>query len=48
MAVMADDQVFEQGLQFVRKAGNLRDLGVQHLQFNNHVTKQLAARGVGK
>src|ERR1035437_7855619 len=45
---MADDQMFEQSLQLGGKAGQLRELGLQHLQFDDHVAEQLAARGVGK
>ena len=30
------------------KPGHLRQLGLQHFQFDDHVSQQLAARGVGK
>src|SRR5882724_2087534 len=45
---MADDEMFEQGLEIGWKAGQLLELGLEHLQFDDHVTEQLAASAVGK
>src|SRR5262249_13729051 len=47
-AVMADDQMFQQCLQVRGKSLDLRDLLMQHFQFDDHVSQQLAARGIGK
>ena len=51
--MVTDDKVLHQGLQLFgkRRCKLLVDdgnLGVQHLQFDDHVPKQLAARGVGE
>src|SRR6266850_1428513 len=45
---MADDQVFEQSFEIAREIWQLRELSLQHLQFDDHVTEQLAARAVGE
>ena len=47
-AVMTDDEVLEQCLQLIRKTLDLSNLGLEHFQFDNHVTEQLATAGVGK
>ena len=48
LAVMADDEVLDQSLEFVGKSGKLRELGLQHFEFDDHVAEQLALSGVGK
>ena len=45
---MADDQVLEQSLQFHGEVRQLRELGLKHLQLDDHVPQQLSARGIGK
>src|ERR1035438_368458 len=45
---MADDEVLDHRLEFVGKGGLKSELGLQHLQFDDHVTKKLALRGVGE
>ena len=45
---MADDEVLDHRLQFVGKAGLEGELGLQHLQFNDHVAEKLALGGVGE
>ena len=46
LAVMTDDEVLDQSLQFAGKVRNLRNFGVHHFQLDHHVSKQLAAGGV--
>jgi len=46
--MVTDDEMLQQGLEFVREAGNEREFGLQHLQFNHHVAEQLAAGSIGK
>src|SRR5580700_8362054 len=48
LAVVADDEMFEHGLEFRRKAGYQGELGLQHLKFDHHVAEKLASRGVGE
>src|SRR5208283_3868823 len=48
LPVMADNQMFEQSLQLRRKVRQVCDFSLQHLQFDDHVPQQLAARGIGK
>src|SRR5260370_12947919 len=48
MAVVADDQVLKQSLQFVWEIWNLRNLRLQHFKVKEHVPKQVAAGGVGQ
>ena len=43
---MADDHVLDQDLQLAGKAGQMRELLVQHFQFDDHVSQQLALGGV--
>src|SRR5437667_9369941 len=46
--MMADDEMLDQRFQRIGKGGDLRQLGLQHFQFNDHVPEQLAASGVRK
>ena len=46
--MMTNDQVLKQNLEFLREPGYLYRLGIQHLEFNDHVSKQLPAAGVGE
>src|SRR5208282_2201506 len=48
LAVVADDHVLEQNLKLRREAGQPGKLGLQQFEFDDHVSEQLAARGVGK
>ena len=48
LAVMADDQVLDQGLELVGKVREQGEFRLQHLQLDDHVAEQLAAGGVGK
>ncbi len=45
---MADDQMLKQSFQLIGKSGNRRELGLQHLQLNDHVAEQLPATAIGK
>jgi hypothetical protein len=45
---MTNDEMFEQRFEIGREAGQLFELGLQHLQFDDHVTEQLTTRAVGK
>src|ERR1700682_565636 len=45
---MADDEVLQHRLQWIGKVRHPRDLLVQHLKLDDHVSKELAACGVGK
>src|SRR5271157_1237711 len=45
---MADDEVLDQGFEFVGEAGNESELGLQHFQFDDHVAEKLAAVGIGE
>src|ERR1700686_550746 len=47
-AVMADDEVLEQGLQLIGEIRHQSDFGLQHFELDDHVAKQLAAAGVRK
>src|SRR5208283_2480290 len=47
-AMVADDEVLQQNLQFVGEIRNQRKLGLQHLQFDDHVPEQLTPSRVGK
>ena len=46
LPVMADDQMLKQRLHLIRKARDLRNLSLQHFEFDNHVPQQLSARAV--
>src|ERR1700730_13495915 len=46
--MMADDEVLNQCLERVRETWHLNELRLQHLQFDDHVPKQLTPRTVGK
>src|ERR1700690_538936 len=48
MAVVADDEMLDQDLEFSRESGDLFEFCLEHFQFDNHVSKQLPARRVGK
>ena len=48
LAVVADDEVLDQRLEFIGKARQLRELGLQHFQFDDHVAQQLALGRVRK
>src|SRR5882762_5515553 len=43
---MADNEVSEKRCEFSGKSGEQRHLGLQHLEFNHHVSQQLAPRSV--
>ena len=45
---MADNQVLNESLVLCRKIRHLGHFLLQHLQFNDHVPKQMAARGVSE
>src|SRR5215469_10821038 len=45
---MADDHMLEQSFQLFRESGDGGDLRLQHLQFDDHMSQQLTATGVGK
>src|SRR5258708_36999433 len=45
---MTDDEVFQHRLERIGKPGDFRDLLMQHLQLKDHVTKKLAAGGIGE
>ena len=44
--MMADDQMLDQDLQLFGEPRNVEELGVQHLQFDDHVAQQLSPGGV--
>src|SRR5581483_5431637 len=46
LAVMADDQVFNQNFQRIGKIRKQGELLLQHFQLNDHVPEQLPPRGV--
>ena len=48
LSVMADDQVLDHRLELIGKAGLKSELGLQHLQFDDHVAEQLSLGRVGK
>src|SRR5208282_4893009 len=48
LPVMADDEMFEQSFQLRGEVRQFSELGLQHLQFDNHMAEELAARGIGK
>src|SRR5208283_823219 len=45
---MADNEVLDQGLELVGEAGDESELGLQHLQLDDHVAEQLATVGIGE
>src|SRR4051794_5342817 len=47
-AVVTDDEVLDKYLQFSREVGLMCELGLQHLEFDNHVAEKLALGTVGK
>ena len=48
LAVMADDEVLDHGLEFIGEAGLKSQLGLQHFQFDDQVAEKLALGGVGE
>src|SRR5712692_4879167 len=46
--MMTNDEVLKQNLEFLREPGYLYSLGIQHIEFNDHVSKQLPAACVGE
>src|SRR5581483_10249985 len=48
LPVVADDQVLDHRLEFFGENGQRCELGLQHLQFDNHVAEKLPLRGVRK
>ena len=48
LSVMTNNQMLKQRLDLVRKSRDESNLRMQHLQFDDHMSEQLAARGIGK